>query len=474
MERAVEIVDSIIWSNALIVILLTVGLYFSIRTGFMQVRLLKTMVRLLLKGKSSKEGVSSFQAFSMALAGRIGIGNIVGVATAISLGGPGALFWMWVTAFIGAATSYVECTLGQIYKEVKDGEYRGGPAFYIQKGLGSKGFALVFALAMLISAAVLLPGIQANSIAEAMDHAFSIKPVYSGLAIAVLVGVVIFGGMHRIGKTAEILVPFMALGYVIMAMAIMVINYQEIPAVFSLVVNSALGGGATFGGIIGAAIAWGVKRGLYSNEAGEGSAPQAASAAEVRHPAEQGIVQAFSVYIDTLIVCTATGFMILFSGMYNVADPAGGFLVENLPGVEAGVGYTQDAVNQYFPGFGTGFVAIALLFFAFTTILNYYFMAETNLTFLFKDNMKKWILHSFRLVLLLILFYGSIKSAGFVWSLGDIGVGLTAWINLIAIFLLRKPALKALKDYERQRREGKDPVFRPKELGIKNTEVWKD
>src|SRR5690625_1919339 len=323
MQEAVNFINSIVWSNELFILYLLSILYYSIHTRFLDVRLIKTMARLLFQGKSSNLGVSSFQAFVVAISGRIGTGNIAGVATAIAMGGPGAIFWMWVIAFVGASSAFVEATLGQIYKEVRGDQYRGGPAYYIEKGLGMRWYGILFAITTLVSMSFLLPGVQSNSIASGMQNAFSIPPLYTGIGVAVLLGFIIFGGIKRIGKTAEIIVPIMAIGYILVAVFILIINIQEVPAMIMLIIKSAFGLEASFGGIVGSAIAWGVKRGIYSNEAGQGTAPHAAAAAEVDHPVQQGLVQALSVYIDTMFVCTATALMILFSGMYNTEDGKG-------------------------------------------------------------------------------------------------------------------------------------------------------
>lgn len=472
MEKTVTLINDIVWSNALVFLCLGAGIYFSFATKFLQVRHLREMLRLLFKGSSSQKGVSSFQAFSIAVSGRVGTGNIAGVATAIAMGGPGAIFWMWTIAFLGASSAFVEATLGQIYKETKEGQYRGGPAFYIEKGLGKKWYAILFAAATLISMAIFLPGVQSNSIANGMVNAFDIPVEATGLGITLLLGLIISGGIKRIGKVAEIVVPFMAAAYILMAIIIIAINVAEVPAIFSLIFRSAFGAEAAFGGIVGAAISWGVKRGIYSNEAGQGTAPHAAAAAEVSHPAKQGLVQAFSVYIDTLFVCTATGLMILFTGQYNIMGADGTYLVENIPGAVIGPEYTQRAVATHFPSIGGGFVAISLLFFAFTTLMAYYYIAETNLSYLVKKAGKVQFLWALRILILATTFYGSVKTAELAWALGDIGVGLMAWLNVIAILLLRKPALKCLKDYQEQLKEGKDPVFSAKKLGIKNAEEW--
>lgn len=474
-EQIVNGINDVIWSNALIVLCVGAGLYFSIRTGFLQISNFRDMFRLLFSGSSTEKGVSSFQAFTMALCGRIGTGNIAGVATAIAMGGPGAIFWMWVIAVLGSASAYIEATLGQIYKEVKNGQYRGGPSYYIEKGLGMKWYAVLFALVTIISTAFFLTGVQSNSISKSMENAFNIPLEYTGLALILLIFLIVVGGVKRISRFAELVVPFMSALYILIAIIIILINFEQIPSMFALIFKSAFNLEPAFGGIVGSAIAWGVKRGIYSNEAGQGTAPHAAAAAAVSHPAKQGLVQAFSVYVDTLLVCTATAFMILITGQYNVYGPDGEYIVQNLPGVELGPAYTQFAVAELSPTFGSAFVAISLAMFAFTTLIAYYYMAETNLTYLDKSGnlfkYGKWV------IILLFLgstYFGSIRSASFAWTLGDIGVGSMAWLNIIAILLLQKPALKALKDYRAQKKAGKDPVFNSKALGIKNAEYWED
>ncbi|MEB2780568.1 alanine/glycine:cation symporter family protein [Algoriphagus sp. C2-6-M1] len=473
MKEIVEAINAVVWSNALIFLCLAAGIYFSFATKFLQVTYLREMVRLLFKGESSEQGVSSFQAFAIAISGRVGTGNIAGVATAIAMGGPGAIFWMWVIAFLGASSAFVESTLGQIYKEVNNGEYRGGPAYYIEKGIGKKWYAMLFAFSTILATALFMPGVQSNSIALSMDNAFGIPVEYTGVFVTVFMGLIILGGVKRISKVAEVVIPFMAAAYVLMAVVIISINITQVPAVFVLIFKSAFNMEAAFSGVFGMAIAWGVKRGIYSNEAGQGTAPHAASAAEVSHPVKQGLVQSFSVYVDTLFVCTATALMILFTGQFNVLNPDGGFIVENLPGVAFGPEYTQFAIASQFPSLGAGFVAVSLLFFAFTTIMAYYYIAETNLSYLLRNSTNKWGIWVLRIGILGATFYGSIKTAQMAWTMGDIGVGLMAWLNIIAIILLRKPAFKALADYKKQKKQGKDPVFIAKDVGIENADFWK-
>ncbi|MGG0464877.1 alanine/glycine:cation symporter family protein [Priestia aryabhattai] len=472
MEQFVTSLNNVLWSTPVIYGCLAIGLFFSIITRFLQVRHLKDMIMLMFQGKSSEAGVSSFQALSLALSGRVGTGNIAGVATAIAFGGPGAVFWMWAVAFIGASSAFIESTLAQIYKVKQDGQYRGGPAYYIEKGTGMKWYGILFAIAALVAMSILMPGVQSNSIALGIDNAFGVSPTVTAVGLVIILAFIIFGGVKRIAGVAQFVVPFMALGYIILALIIIAMNISELPGVIALIFKSAFALDSAFGGIVGLAVSWGVKRGIYSNEAGQGTGPHAAAAAEVSHPAKQGLVQAFSVYIDTLFVCSATAFMILFTGMYNTKGPGGSFIISNLPGVEAGPGFTQAAIETVLPGFGAGFVAVALFFFAFTTIMAYYYIAETNIAYLTRGKNGKWAMFALKLVLLGATFYGSVKQASLAWALGDAGLGIMVWLNLIAILILAKPALVALKDYESQKKQGIDPVFDPVKLGIKNADYW--
>ena len=487
MENIVNAVNNVVWSNWLVYLCLGAGIYFSLRTKFSQIRNLKEMVHLLFAGEKSEEGISSFQGFCTALAGRIGTGNIAGVATAIAWGGPGALFWMWAIAFLGAGSAFAESTLGQLYKEKHDGQYCGGPAYYIEKGFGKKGWAkaygMLFAIVTVISIGVLLPGVQSNSIAAAVNNAFGVNVTVTGIALVILVGVVIFGGIKRIGSAAEFIVPFMGGAYILMAVIIIIVNIGYLPHVIALIFKSAFRAEPTFAGIIGSTIAWGVKRGVYSNEAGQGTGPQASSAAEVSHPAKQGFVQAFSVYVDTLFVCSATGFMILMTDNYTTFNADDSVLYNAGTAYtvdQIGPAYTQGAVNTLINGFGAAFVAIALFFFAFTTLMAYYYIAEVNVNYIIKRLTGKgnvMATHVLKVVLLGMTFYGAVKTSDLAWAMGDIGVGLMAWLNIIAILALSNIAMKCFKDYERQLKEGKaseDITFDPVSLGIKNADFWEN
>ena len=472
MNELVSTLNGLVWSPALIYLCLGVGLYFSLRGRFLQVRHFKEMIKLMLGGRSDEHGITSFQALTMTLAGRVGTGNIAGVATAITFGGPGAVFWMWMVAFLGASSAFVESTLGQVYKEDLDGQYRGGPAFYIEKGLGIKWFAWVFAIVTIFACGLLLPGVQANSIASSVETAFGIAPTVTAALLAILIGLIIFGGVKRIAHFTQVVVPFMALGYILVALVVILLHISELPGVIALIFKSAFGLEAGFGAILGLAIQWGVKRGVYSNEAGQGTGPHASSAAAVSHPAKQGLVQGFSVYIDTLFVCSATAFMLLITGQYNVQAPDGSALYTGIAGVAAGPGYVQTAMENIMPGFGNAFVAIALFFFAFTTILAYYYIAETNIAYINRKIHRPWMTLLLKFGIIAATVYGTVKTADLAWNLGDLGVGLMAWLNIIAIILMHKIAYVCLKDYEAQKKEGKDPVFHPEKLGIKNADYW--
>ena len=438
MQEIVGTINGYVWSEALIYLCLGAGLFFSIMTRFAQVRHFREMLRLLISNKESDQGISSFQALAVSLSGRVGTGNIAGVAAAIGFGGPSAVFWMWVVAFFGAATAYIESTLGQIYKEEDEGQYRGGPAYYIEKAMGQKWYAWIFALSTITAVGFLLPGVQSNSIGNAAQLAFggestidffgdtiSITKFATAIAVVAVLGFIIFGGVKRIAHFTQIVVPFMALGYIVMALGIIIYHVAELPAIFSLIMKDIFTPMAGFG----AAIGWGVKRGVYSNEAGQGTGPHAAAAAEVDHPAQQGLVQAFSVYIDTLLVCSATAFMILITNQYYVTG-VGGHISGGMAATDVlanSPAFTQMALESVVGPAGEMFVAIALFFFAFTTLLAYYYIAETNVAYIRRT-----------------------------------------------IHIPGSPAIKALRDYEAQKNAGVAKyTFDPDSLGIKNADFWR-
>jgi AGCS family alanine or glycine:cation symporter len=494
--------DFIAWTSAhimgwpFIVLLLGAGVFFTVRTLVLQIVNIPDMLGQIVRGEKSESGVSSFQSLMISLAGRVGTGNIAGVATAIAFGGPGAVFWMWAVALLGSATSFIECTLGQIYKE-RDrdtGEYRGGPAFYIEKAYrhtSAKGiwliYAIVFAIVTVLAMSFFLPGVQANGISVAAFGAWGVPQWVVTVIVLVLLLLIVVGGVKRIATFAGVVVPFMAVIYIVAALAVMVINADQIVPVFSEIFRSAFGADSVYGAIIGLAVSWGVRRGLYSNEAGQGTGPHAASAAEVSHPAKQGFVQAFAVYVDTLFVCSATAFMILSTGMYRVyqqgvEDPSQ-ILHQGIGGISddvpVGPGFAQAGIDTVLPGVGASFIALALFFFAFTTIVAYYYMAETNLTYLMRwvpnRGVRRALVWALRVLMVIAVLVGGLSTGtGTAWALGDIGVGAMAWLNVVAILILQVPAMKALKDYRRQKREGRDPQFDPRPLRIRNAEFWEE
>jgi AGCS family alanine or glycine:cation symporter len=488
MNEIVNSINNVIWSSALIYLCLGAGLFYSVMTRFAQVRHFKEMCRLMLDNSASDKGISSFQALAVSLSGRVGVGNIAGVAAAIGFGGPGAVFWMWVMAFLGASTAYAESTLGQIYKVEENGEYRGGPAYYFERCLGWRPLAVVFAISAIIGCGIFLPGVQANAVGNAVTQifgdgnmvvtSFGEVGTYKLIALAVILitlAFIIFGGIKRIANFTQIVVPFMALGYIVMAMIVVFLNLDKLPGVIELIFTDAFTAQAG----LGAAIGWGVKRGIYSNEAGQGTGPHAAAAAEVDHPAQQGLVQAFSVYVDTLLVCTATALMILITQQYNVVGTLtdGSFIVQNVAATtEIGsAAFTQMALLSVFGNFGQVFVGIALFFFAFTTIVAYYYITETNVAYLNRVFNNKLPSVFFKLLLMFMVAYGTVNSAGYIWTIGDIGVGMMAWVNVIGIliiFFLHKPTITCLRDYEAQKKAGGPITFDPVKLGIKNATFW--
>ena len=488
MEGFISALNGIIWSPALIYLCLGAGLFYSILTRFAQVRHFKEMCKLLLNNTESDKGISSFQALAVSLSGRVGVGNIAGVAAAIGFGGPGAIFWMWVVAFLGASTAYVESTLGQLYKVEENGQYRGGPAYYFERCLGWRWLAVLFAVSAIIGCGIFLPGVQANAVGNAVTQVFGDGAMVvtsfgevgtnklAALALILIVlAFIIFGGIKRIAHFTQIVVPFMALGYIVMALIVVFLNLDKLPGIFALIFSDAFTAQAGFG----AAIGWGVKRGIYSNEAGQGTGPHAAAAAEVDHPAQQGLVQAFSVYVDTLLVCTATALMILITQQYNVVGTLtdGSFIVQNVDAAtEIGsAAFTQMALNSVFGGFGQVFVGLALFFFAFTTILAYYYITETNVAYLNRIFNNKLPGLLFKLLLMFMVAYGTVNSAGYIWNIGDLGVGIMAWVNVLGIlliFFMYKPTMRCLRDYEEQKKAGGPVTFDPVKLGIKNATFW--
>lgn len=462
LSNFINTTNTILWSYVIIALLIAAGLYFSFKTKFVQLRYFKEMFKLLTEGTGSAKGtshISSFQAFCISTASRVGTGNLAGVATAITVGGPGAVFWMWVIALIGGASSFIESTLAQVYK-VKDGEnYRGGPAYYMERALGMRWMGVLFSILITICFGLVFNSVQANTISQAFDKAFGIKTYVTGSVIAILTAFIIFGGVKRIAKASELIVPVMAIAYVIVALFIVIKNITLIPSVFAMIFEGAFGVKQAVGGGIGAAIMMGIKRGLFSNEAGMGSAPNAAATAHTSHPAKQGLIQTLSVFTDTLLICSATAFIILTSGE---------FTKPNVTGIQL----TQDALVHHVGGWGSIFIAICIFLFAYSSVIGNYYYGETNIEFI---NSNKTYLTIYRLFVVAMVMWGSIASLQIVWDLADLFMGLMAILNIIAILMLGNVAFKVLKDYEKQKRKGFDPKFRAKNIdGLKNADCWEE
>lgn len=451
-QNVIDPVSGFLWTYVLVYVLLGVGVYFGIRTRFVQVRLFPRMMRQILSSRGgSAGGISSFQAFCVGLASRVGTGNIAGVAIALTLGGPGAIFWMWVVALVGMATALVEATLAQIFKVGSpDGSFRGGPAFYIERGLGSRRGGIVFAVLLIGTFGIAFTMVQANTIADVLQGGHGVGTGWSALGLMALTAPVVFGGVRRIARVAEVVLPAMALAYVLLALLIIALNVGRVGDVLADIVTAAFGVGEAAAGITGglaAALLNGAKRGLFSNEAGMGSAPNAAATATTSHPVKQGLIQSLGVFVDTIVVCSATAFIILFAGdaVYT-------------PGAAVdGASLTQAAVAHEL-GDGTTWLMTVLVFvFAFSSVLGNYSYAEVNMSFL---RARRTTLTAFRVVVVAVVGAGAVLELEAVWALADVAMGFMALVNLVAIVLLGRWALGALRDFERQVHAGVDPVFR--------------
>ena len=465
LENFISVLNNYLWSYILIALLITLGLFFSCKSKFVQIRYFKEMFRLLGEGASKsgrekhkgKKGVSSFQAFCISTASRVGTGNLAGVAIAIASGGPGAVFWMWLIALIGGASSFVESTLAQIYKVEDEHGFRGGPAYYMEKALNKKWMGIIFSILITISYGLVFNSVQANTISLAFEQAFGVNTLIIGLILAVLTSLIIFGGVKRIARASEIIVPIMAITYVIVALFVILKNIGSIPSIFSLIIENAFGIKQVVGGGLGAAVLMGIKRGLFSNEAGMGSAPNAAATANVTHPAKQGLIQTLGVFTDTILICSATSFIVLISGSYLKSD---------LTGIQL----TQTALSSQVGSWGNTFIAICIFLFAFSSVIGNYYYGETNIEFL---KGSKTSLFLYRICVIGMVIFGSIAKIQIVWDMADLFMGFMAIINLIAITMLSKIAFAALKDYDRQKKQGIEPVFYADSIeGLNNIECW--
>lgn len=480
MVNLVNWLNGYIWATPLVVVCLLLGVYFTVRTKFVQLRHIKTMVKLLIgkDGADSEKGFSALQSFAVTVGGRVGIGNIAGVGVALNLGGPGSIFWMGLLALLGSASSFIESSLGQAYKIDLDGEFRGGPAYYIEKGLHMKWYAVLIAAATILGLGICVPGLQTYNAVEAFNNAFGWNRYVIGAIICALVLYSITGGLKRLGRVSEVITLIMTLGYITISLIVVFLNIGKLPEIFGLVFSSAFGSNALFGGVLGSTISWGVKRGIYSNEAGMGSAAIASGSASANHPAEQGLIQAASVFVDTLLVCMLTASMLLFTNSYNVINEATGeLIVENLPGIEGGVGYAQAAIEQTLPGLGAALLSVAIFFFAFSSIIAFYHYAESHLLYLLPKgnlNLKTISIWVFRMVFIASTYIGVTNAGEFLWNLADLGIGVMAWLNLIAIFLLQNHGFKILKDYDSLVKAGLPINFDPDRAGLPNvSDVWR-
>lgn len=469
MEKIVTAVSGVLTDYVLVVTLLCAAIFFTVITRGVQFRMVGEMCRLLVKsGKRSSDGcrvhshgsVSSFQAFAISIASRVGTGNLAGVATAIAIGGPGAVFWMWIIALLGASSSFVESTLAQLFKVKGEGAFRGGPAYYIQKGLGKRWWAVTFAVLITITFGFAFNTVQSNTIASAFDECFSFPREWMALILSLLTLVIVFGGIKSISRFSEVVVPVMAIAYIVLALVIVVMNIGRIPEILLMIVENAFGVGQAAGGAVGMGMIMGIKRGLFSNEAGEGSTPNAAAVATVSHPVKQGLIQALGVYTDTLVICTATAFIILCSGMF-------------LEGHD-GIVLTQKAIDAELGGghqYGSIFVSLAILFFAFTSIIANYYYGETNIRFIRDNNL---LIGIYRLLVGVVVYLGAVMSLDLVWGFADITMALMTLCNLVAIVMLGKYAVVLLKDYVRQKKDGKDPEYHSSTIPsiASETECW--
>ncbi len=458
--------NDIMYTYILIIMLMGAGIYFTIKTRGVQFRLfgdgLKSLMEPKQKGENGSKKVSSFQALMISTASRVGTGNIAGIATAIAAGGPGAVFWMWLMALLGGASAFIESTLAQVYK-IKDGEqYRGGPSYYMERALGKRWMGVLFSILLIICFAYGFNGLQAYNMSSALqyyipNYSETSFPMVLGIVLAVVTGLIIWGGTHRIGFISSVIVPIMASVYILMGLVIMMMNITELPGVIALIIREAFDVQAIMGGFAGSAVVLGIKRGLFSNEAGMGSAPNASASADVDHPVKQGLVQVISVFIDTILICSSTAFMLLLSG------------VKGEDGVLDGIPYVQAAFSSNVGEWGIHFITFSIFAFAFTSVIGNYCYAESNILFI-KNN--KVVLNVFRVTCLLAVFLGAQADFSLVWNLADVTMGFMAIVNIIAIFMLSKVAFKVLNDYEKQKKEGKNPVFYEDTVGLTGT-VWK-
>ncbi|MBD5280699.1 MAG: alanine:cation symporter family protein [Bacteroides sp.] len=480
--QIIDVINEVLWSYVMIAMLLLWAIYFTVATGGVQFRMIGEMCRLLVRsaqpddpdgrrqtdddtadagnrkhkrGDKPKKEVSSFQAFAMSIASRVGTGNLAGVATAIALGGPGAVMWMWIIALLGSANAFIESTLAQLFKVKGKDSFQGGPAYYIQMGIGKRWWAVLFAILITVTFGLAFNSVQSNTIAESLK-AFNVDSTVTGVVLMVMTLMVICGGITRISRFSEVVVPIMAVAYILLALVVLILNIGEFPRVISEIVENAFNFRAGLGGGVGAAIMMGIKRGLFSNEAGEGSAPNVAATATVSHPVKQGLIQTLSVFTDTLVICTCTAFIILLNGA-----PDSGL---------SGIALTQNALDMELGmNLGSIFVATAIFFFAFTSIVANYYYGETNIQFI---TPRRWVVWLYRIIVAGMVLVGAVSTLDFVWALADITMACMTICNLVAIAVLGRYAIILLNDYRSQLRNGRDPVYHSSKLPKLNTPSW--
>lgn len=484
-EEIITKLDTYVWATPLIILIFASAAYYTVRMGFAQVRDLKHQLSLLTRKRDSEHGINPFEAFCTIVAYRVGTANIAGVCVAILWGGPGAIIWMMICSLLDAAISYAECALGQVYKIRQDGEYRGGSYYYLERGMGWKKLAAFFAVLTIICVPILTVGPHANSIALAFQTSTGVPKWVFGLVIGLIMLWTVFGGIKRISKVSSFLVPVMTLLYLLLTIVMIATHISVVPATFSMMISSAFGANAVFGGLMGQAIIWGVKRSVNSSGAGMGEAVPAAAAAEVTHPGESGLVNSFSVFID-VTVCFCTGFMVLLTDCFNVLGPDGAtylhigggdaILAELAESNTAGIPWTQAAAGTVFSSAGSVFIAFCILLFGFTTVLNYYYQGETALAYLLQKSdpkVRKTAILILRFVVPIVFFLFAIATSSSTWAVGSVGVGIMVWTNVIVLLVMSPTILKVYKDYHEQRKNGIDePIFNPEKLGIRNAELW--
>lgn len=456
LTQAITLINDHFLGYILMTALISAGIYFTFASRFVQFVRPKEMFQLLTNGSGKKGHISSFQAFSISTASRVGTGNIAGVAIAITTGGPGAVFWMWLIAVIGSASAFIESTLAQVYK-VKEGEhFRGGPAYYMQRALGAKRMAWAFSVIITLTFAFVFNSVQSNTIAASLQSTFGVTPLWTGLSLAALTAIIIFGGLRRVATFSAVIVPIFAMAYIAITLLVVLFNLEKLPDVLRVIFADAFSLRNMAGGALGATIMTGARRGLFSNEAGMGSAPNAAATANISHPVKQGYVQAFSVFVDTLIICSCTAFIVLLTDYHALGGE--------------GIELTQRALTQELGGFGTYFLAFSVLLFAFTSIIGNYYYGQANVEFLTHS---KTVMTLFRAGVSGMVLLGAVLQLNLVWNAADLFMSVMALMNLYALFRLRRQALDVLADYRRQKAQGKDPVFTPQKVpSVQNAPAW--